>query len=168
MRYSQKVVLLVMPPAATQLKHLFTVLPAAACLQFDPQQFTMERLTRNTGSLKMRQTVTVQNQPHDEVCKQRHITVAPAQATCQQPMSTCTLSSGLLVQEVAISESESMASPSEASQRGVQQQTPSRHSAAGGQDSRTVLPVCGAPPADPCRTCRTAQLTLNAGILDVV
>jgi hypothetical protein len=27
----------------------------------------MERLTRNTASLKRRETVTVQNQPHDEV-----------------------------------------------------------------------------------------------------
>jgi hypothetical protein len=38
-------------------------------MQFDPEQFSMERFTRNTTSLKMRTTVEVQNQPHDEVCR---------------------------------------------------------------------------------------------------
>lgn len=41
--------------------------PATPALQFDPAHFTMERLTRNTASLKRRETVTVKNQPHDEV-----------------------------------------------------------------------------------------------------
>lgn len=36
-------------------------------VQFDPEQFTMERLTRNPGSLKGKAPLVVRNQPYDEV-----------------------------------------------------------------------------------------------------
>lgn len=56
-----------------------------------------------------------------------------------QLTSTCLLLMPVAVQEVAISESESMASPSEASQRGVQQQAHStQHPVAAGAHMKTV------------------------------
>lgn len=92
-------------------------------LQFDPEQFTMERLTRNTGSFKRRTTVTVQNQPHDEVRKASvESGITPASPSSdpqgQDTSHALTVEPAVAVQEVAFSETESTASPSEAYNRG--------------------------------------------------
>lgn len=76
--------------------------------EFDPAQFTMERLTRNTNSLRVRATVPVQNQPHDE--------------------------------EVAVSESESLASPSDAASHRGAMESPLHYEAAGSMGSEPASP----------------------------